>query len=84
MLYAQQHSVVSGTEFGGEFAGVRVPDFAIAGTACAVGTFADDFIPEVFGDIAVAAIAGEFVVAGGGDDLRNVRVDVEALQLVAM
>ena len=75
---------MSGPKFGGEFAGIGVPRLAVAGAAGAVGAFADDFIPEIFGDVAIAAFAGEFVVARRGDHLRNVRVHVQAFEFVAV
>jgi len=73
-----------GAEFAGEFSGIGVPRLVIAGAARAVGALAGDFIPEVFGDVAVIRLARELVVTRGGNHLRDVRVDVQAFEFVAM
>ena len=59
-------------------------DFPVAGAAGAVGALANHFLPEIFGDVTIAAIASEFVVTRRRDHLRDVRVDVQALEFVAV
>ena len=56
----------------------------IAGSTCAVAAFADNFIPEIFGNVAVIAIAGEFVITRCGNHLRDVCVHVQSLEFIAM
>ena len=73
-----------GTEFGRELAGVGVPRLAVAGAAGAVRALADHFVPEIFGDIAVSPVAGEFVIPRCSDDLRDVRVDVQTFQFISV
>ena len=56
----------------------------IAGATRAVTPFADDFVPEVFSDVAIVLIAGKFVISCGSNHLRNMRVYVQAFQFIAM
>ena len=72
------------TELFGEFAGIARPTLAVARTPGAIRTFADHFLPKIFRNVAIAAIAGKFVIAGRGDHLRNMRIDVQTLQFIAM
>src|ERR1700758_2900979 len=73
-----------GAEFGGQFPGIGVPRFAIARAARAVRALTDNFVPEVFGNVAIPLFARQFVITRSGDDLWDVRVDVQTLQFIAM
>ena len=52
------------------------------GVADGVAARSEHFFKEVFGNCAVAAVAGDFIHASRADDLGNVRVGVQALQFV--
>src|SRR6185437_11905880 len=67
-----------------ELAGIGVPALAVAGAAGGIAALADNLVPEIVGDLVVARVAGELVLAGGADDLRDMGVDVQALELIAM
>src|SRR5690348_3499073 len=68
----------------GHVAGVGQPALTVAGAAGGVRALFDDLVPEVAGDLMIEGIAGELVAASSADDLRNVRIDVKAFELVAM
>ena len=59
-----------------EFAWVSVPELVVAGAARTVRALADNFIPEIFRDVAISAIAGNLIETSGRDHLQNVRVQV--------
>src|SRR5262249_46931193 len=67
-----------------ELSRLRLPTLIVAGAAVGVGTLADHLVPEVVGDSSVISIAGEFIDACRSDHLRNMRINVQALQLIAM
>ena len=54
-----------------------------AGVADDVVARSENFGEEVLGNLAVAAIAGDLIHARRADDLGDVRVRMQALQLVA-
>src|SRR5205807_8522633 len=58
--------------------------FMIAGATSAVTPFADDFVPEIFSDVAIVLITGKFVISRGSNHLRNMRVYMQALQFIPM
>src|SRR5215471_14101321 len=87
----QLHHVVGAAAFrrawsqlAGELAWIRVPRFTVAGSAGAIRAFAHHFIPEILRDVPIALISRQFVVAGGGDHLRNVCVYVQAFEFVTV
>src|SRR4051812_11505101 len=71
-------------QFLGEHVRRRSPELAVAAVADAVRTLLGDLMPEVFGDVSVAAFAGEFVAPCGPDDFGDVCVLVQSLQFVTM
>src|ERR1700728_1750504 len=90
-MAGQLHHVVGtgalggvGSEFGGELARIRVPGFAVARRTSAIRTLADDFLPEIFSDVPIAPVAGEFVITGCSNRLWDVRVHMQAFEFVAV
>ena len=65
-----------------KLAGRCVPRLAVTRAAGAVRAALGHCVPEVVGTV-VQVVAVELVAARGADDLRNRRVDVQPLQLVA-
>ena len=57
--------------------------FIEAGVSDDVIARGEHFFEEVFGNLPVAAVAGDLIHTGRADDLGDVRVRVQALQLVA-
>src|SRR5579872_1014637 len=87
----QLHHVVSATVFSGigaelgcKLPGVSVPGLVIAGSTRAVTTFANNFIPEIFSDVAVVLITGKFVISCCSNHLRNMSVYMQAFQFIPM
>ena len=71
-------------QFTGEFAGVCVPGFSVAGTPRAIGALAGNFIPEITCDVAIPLLPRQLIAASGADGLRDMRVRMNAFELVAM
>src|SRR2546429_8712662 len=66
----------------GKFARIVPPAFVIARAACTVGTFGDDFVPEIIRNVVVPLLAGQLITASRADHLRNVRVRMQTFQLI--
>src|SRR5215469_528317 len=58
------------------------PRFRIARPACDIGASGRDFIKEVLGQIAKTTVARDLVSSGGRNYLRDMRVDMQSLQLI--
>ena len=82
MLYAQQHSAVSCPSSAASTRGAVRQISSLLVLPMQYEPLLDDLPPEVFGDVAVAVLAGQLVASSRADDLRDLRVDVQALQLV--
>src|SRR4030095_4361072 len=66
-----------------ELPGRCVPRLAVTRAAGAVRAALGHRGPEVVGAVVQTIVSRELVAAGGADDLRDRRVDVQPLQLVA-
>jgi hypothetical protein len=60
-----------GAELGCQFSRIGIPGFVIAGATGAIGALADHLVPEILGDVTVAAVAGEFVICGRRQSLAG-------------
>ncbi len=70
-------------ELGGQLIGPGPPVLIVARAAGAVAPMPDDLMPEEVSDPAVLRVAGQLVLPGRTDDVRDERVDVLAFELVA-
>src|SRR6185437_6385936 len=85
-----QHVVAAATLFGGnaeiisELARIGEPPLSIARAARGETALLRNFIPKVFCDFMVKRLARKFIAASRADYFRDVRVDVEPFELIAM